>query len=102
MSTLDIPFDRYPRFDELTAHVTAGGRGLKLDPASPLARAEWLAIGDAQGRAQAARITAALPHAEDPAAPVRMVKQFCAARHAQQAVQHDWLRVGPAPLAHGQ
>jgi len=41
--------------------LSAGGRGYALDPASPLARAEWLAIGDAQGRAQAARITAALP-----------------------------------------
>jgi ATP-dependent helicase HrpB len=41
--------------------LSAGGRGYVLDPASPLATAEWLAIGDAQGRAQAARITAALP-----------------------------------------
>jgi len=41
--------------------LSAGGRGYALDPASPLATAEWLAIGDAQGRAQAARITAALP-----------------------------------------
>jgi ATP-dependent helicase HrpB len=32
-----------------------------IDLASPLARAEWLAIGDAQGRAQGARITAAWP-----------------------------------------
>jgi len=30
-----------------------------LDPASPLARAEWLAIGDAQGQAKGARITSA-------------------------------------------
>ncbi len=41
--------------------VSAGGRGYRLDPASPLARAEWLAIGDAQGAAKEARITAALP-----------------------------------------
>src|SRR5688500_11972009 len=41
--------------------LSAGGRGYSLDAASPLAAAEWLAIGDAQGRAQAARITAALP-----------------------------------------
>jgi len=41
--------------------LSAGGRGYLLDPASPLASAEWLAIGDAQGRAQAARITAGLP-----------------------------------------
>jgi ATP-dependent helicase HrpB len=32
-----------------------------LDPASPLATAGWLAIGDAQGQAKGARITAALP-----------------------------------------
>jgi ATP-dependent helicase HrpB len=41
--------------------LSAGGRGYRLDPASPLARAEWLAIGDAQGAAKGARITAALP-----------------------------------------
>lgn len=40
--------------------LSAGGRGYVLDPASPLARAEWLVIGDAQGRAGASRITAAL------------------------------------------
>ena len=37
--------------------LTAGGRGLRLDPASPLARAEWLAVGAAQGEAKGARIT---------------------------------------------
>lgn len=41
--------------------LAAGGRGFVLDPASPLARAEWLVIGDAQGQAKGARITAALP-----------------------------------------
>ncbi|HSG32986.1 MAG TPA: ATP-dependent helicase HrpB [Sphingomonadaceae bacterium] len=41
--------------------LSAGGRGYTLDPASPLATAEWLAIGDAQGQAKGARITAALP-----------------------------------------
>lgn len=45
--------------------ISAGGRGYTLDPSSPLARAEWLAIGDAQGRAQAARITAAWPLTSD-------------------------------------
>jgi ATP-dependent helicase HrpB len=39
--------------------LSAGGRGFMLDPASPLARAEWLAIGDAQGQAKSARITSA-------------------------------------------
>lgn len=37
--------------------ISAGGRGYVLDPASPLARAEWIVIGDAQGQAKGARIT---------------------------------------------
>jgi ATP-dependent helicase HrpB len=41
--------------------LSAGGRGYLLDPASPLARAEWLAIGDAQGQAKGARIVSAAP-----------------------------------------
>ena len=40
--------------------LTAGGRGLRLDRASPLARAEWLAVGEAQGEAKGARITGAI------------------------------------------
>jgi ATP-dependent helicase HrpB len=40
--------------------LTAGGRGLRLDPASSLARAEWLAVGEAQGEARGARITGAI------------------------------------------
>ena len=39
---------------------SAGGRGYRLDAASPLASAKWLAIGDAQGEAKGARIMAAL------------------------------------------
>lgn len=38
--------------------LSAGGRGYVLDPASTLARAEWIVIGDAQGQAKGARITA--------------------------------------------
>lgn len=38
--------------------ISAGGRGFRLDPASSLARAEWMVIGDAQGQAKGARITA--------------------------------------------
>lgn len=38
--------------------LSAGGRGYMLDAASPLARAEWIVIGDAQGQAKGARITA--------------------------------------------
>ncbi len=35
------------------------GRGLRLDPASPLASAEWLAVADMQGAASGARILSA-------------------------------------------
>ncbi|WP_370182577.1 ATP-dependent helicase HrpB [Alteriqipengyuania sp.] len=40
--------------------LAANGRGYRLDPASPVARAEYCVIGDAQGTAQGARITAAV------------------------------------------
>jgi len=40
--------------------LTTGGRGLRLDVASPLARAEFLAVGEAQGEARGARITGAI------------------------------------------
>ena len=40
--------------------LSAGGRGYRLDPASPLARAAWLVIGDAAGQASGARILAGL------------------------------------------
>ncbi|MDE2403324.1 MAG: ATP-dependent helicase HrpB [Sphingomonadales bacterium] len=40
--------------------LAAGGRGLRLDPASPLARAAFLAVGEAQGDAKGARITGAI------------------------------------------
>ncbi|MEO7915599.1 MAG: ATP-dependent helicase HrpB, partial [Novosphingobium sp.] len=40
--------------------LTAGGRGLRLDPTSSLIRAEWLAVGEAQGEAKGARITGAI------------------------------------------
>jgi ATP-dependent helicase HrpB len=39
--------------------IGAGGRGFRLDPASPLARAEWLAIAEVQGAAAGARILSA-------------------------------------------
>lgn len=41
--------------------IAAGGRGFRLDPASPLARHEWLAVADAQGSASGARILVAAP-----------------------------------------
>ncbi len=44
--------------------LAAGGRGFVLDPASPLARADWLAVGEAQGQAKGARITGAMALSE--------------------------------------
>ncbi|WP_040464667.1 ATP-dependent helicase HrpB [Erythrobacter sp. NAP1] len=40
--------------------LSAGGRGFHLDPASPLARTEWMVICDAQGQAKGARITSGI------------------------------------------
>lgn len=45
--------------------LSAGGRGYRLDLASPLATARWLVIGDAQGEAKGARIMSALALEED-------------------------------------
>jgi len=39
--------------------ASAGGRGFKLDPLSPLAREEWLAVAETQGIAAGARILSA-------------------------------------------
>ncbi|MDH7975564.1 ATP-dependent helicase C-terminal domain-containing protein, partial [Sphingomonas sp. AR_OL41] len=40
--------------------ASVGGRGFKLDPTSPLARAEWLAVAETQGMAAGARILSAV------------------------------------------
>jgi ATP-dependent helicase HrpB len=45
--------------------ISAGGRGFRLDPSDPLARAEWLAVGEIQGSASGARILSALAVTED-------------------------------------
>ncbi|WP_116090285.1 ATP-dependent helicase HrpB [Sphingomonas crusticola] len=39
--------------------IATGGRGFRLDPASSLARAEWLAVAETQGSAASARILSA-------------------------------------------
>lgn len=39
--------------------ISAGGRGFRLDPRSPLARETWLAVGEVSGTAAGARILAA-------------------------------------------
>jgi ATP-dependent helicase HrpB len=46
--------------------ISVGGRGFRLDPTSPLARAEWLAVAETAGVASGARIVsaAAITHAE--------------------------------------
>lgn len=41
--------------------ISVGGRGFRLDPTSPLARAEWLAVAETQGAASGARILSAAP-----------------------------------------
>jgi ATP-dependent helicase HrpB len=44
--------------------ISAGGRGFKLDPLSPLAREPWLAVAETQGMAAGARILSAAPISE--------------------------------------
>lgn len=39
--------------------ISVGGRGFRLDPLSPLASAQWLAVGEVQGSAAGARILSA-------------------------------------------
>jgi len=41
--------------------ISVGGRGFRLDPASPLAREQWLAVADVGGGAAGARILSAAP-----------------------------------------
>ena len=41
--------------------LSVGGRGFRLDPASPLAREAWLAVAEVGGAAAGARILAAAP-----------------------------------------
>ncbi|MEJ7933776.1 ATP-dependent helicase HrpB [Sphingobium sp. AN558] len=45
--------------------ASAGGRGFRLDPLSPLARETWLAVGEVQGNAAGARILSAAPLDEE-------------------------------------
>lgn len=44
--------------------ISVGGRGFRLDPLSPLAREDWLAVGEVQGSASGARILSAAPLSE--------------------------------------
>ncbi len=63
--------------------LSAGGRGYTLDSASPLARAEWIVVGDAQGQAKGARITAGAE-----LAPERIAALF--AQELQERVTTRW------------
>jgi ATP-dependent helicase HrpB len=53
--------DRLSRRRDATGEQwqSVGGRGFRLDPASPLARSEWLAVGEVAGAASGARILSA-------------------------------------------
>jgi ATP-dependent helicase HrpB len=44
--------------------ISAGGRAFRLDPADPLASAQWLAVGEIQGSAAGARILSAVAVSE--------------------------------------
>jgi ATP-dependent helicase HrpB len=44
--------------------ISAGGRGFRLEPTSPLAREVWLAVAEVGGTASGARILSAAPIAE--------------------------------------
>ncbi|MBX3595332.1 ATP-dependent helicase HrpB [Sphingomonas sp.] len=64
--------------------ASAGGRGFRLDPASPLARHAWLAVAETQGMAAGARILSAAPIAPD------AVEQMFADRiETRRAVRFD-------------
>src|SRR3546814_9410686 len=45
--------------------ASVGGRGFRLDPLSPLAREEWLAVGEVQGSAAGARILRSTEHTSE-------------------------------------
>jgi ATP-dependent helicase HrpB len=53
--------DRIARRRDATGEhwASVGGRGFRLDPASPLAASEWLSVGETQGSASGARILSA-------------------------------------------
>ena len=55
--------DRIARRRDATGEnwASVGGRGFRLDPASALAREEWLAVAETQGAASGARILSAAP-----------------------------------------
>lgn len=66
--------------------ASVGGRGFRLDPSSPLAREEWLAVGEVQGSAAGARILSAAPISE----------ADIIALYGDQIAEHRTVRFRPA------
>lgn len=60
-------------------YQSVGGRGFRLDPASPLARSPWLAVGEVAGHASGARILSAA--AIDEAEALSLFESRIEARH---------------------
>jgi len=58
---------------------SVGGRGFRLDPASPLARNQWIAVGEVAGHASGARILSAA--AIDEAAVLQLFADRIEVRH---------------------
>ncbi len=86
--------------------LSAGGRGFVLDPASPIARAEWIVIGAASGQAKGARImSAAVLPPPDSGGPIqskieeRRIIHWDAAKN--RAMPRRETRLGAITLASG-
>ena len=73
--------DRLSRRRDMSGETwqAVGGRGFRLDPASSLARSEWLAVGEVAGRASGARILSAV--AIDEAAVLDLFTDRIETRH---------------------
>ncbi len=87
--------------------LSAMGRGLKLDSASPLASAEWLAVADVQGAASGARIlsAAALTETQVLARFARRIETVTEVRYDKAADRVEAQlrrRLGAILLAQGQ
>ncbi|HEV2567844.1 ATP-dependent helicase HrpB [Sphingomonas sp.] len=86
--------------------ISAGGRGFRLDPASPLARAQWLAVGEVQGAASGARILSAAAIGEAPveqlfADRIETVRQVLFDRASGAAIATRERRLGAVRLSSG-